>query len=334
MTHLMTTTPTSRRRPTTLIGALLTAVLLITACGGDDPAGEGAAGSDTTAADGVTIEHRYGSTTLESNPERIVALDNQWLDVMVALDAPVVGAALDPSMDGERFPWQDDLPAELVDIPAQNAIPYEAVAALDPDLILITWAVTDEQEYERLSAIAPTIPLLGDEEVDAWQDMATVAGKVLGRPDDASDLVAAVDAQVGELAAELLGLEGATFALANIVPGDSINVVADPDDGASAIVGQLGMEIDPELVELGAGSAGRVQLSLERIDELDSDVLVVLTNGVEPADIPGFEQLPAVRNGSVAVLDLADVSGLNTPSPLSVPYSLERIRPALEAAAG
>jgi iron complex transport system substrate-binding protein len=245
-----------------------------------------------------------------------------------------VGAALDPSMDGERFPWQDDLPAELVDIPVQNAIPYEAVAALDPDLILVSWAVTDQQEYDQLSAIAPTIPLLGDREVDTWQDMADVAGRVLGRPDDAAQLVADVDAEVAALAEQLPGLEGRTFALANIVPGDSINVVADPDDGASAIVGQLGMEIDPELVELGAGSAGRVQLSLERIDELDSDVLVVLTNGVEPADIPGFEQLPAAQRGSVAVLDLADVSGLNTPSPSSVPYSLERIRPALEAAAG
>jgi iron complex transport system substrate-binding protein len=216
----------------------------------------------------------------------------------------------------------------------QNAIPYEAVAALEPDLILVSWAVTDEQEYERLSAIAPTIPLLGDEEVDTWQDMATVAGEVLGRPDAATALVADVDAQVAEMAARLPGLEGATFALANIVPGDGIYVVADPDDGASAIVEQLGMQIDPELVDQAAGSAGRLQLSLERIDELDSDVLVVLTNGVEPSDIPGFEQLPAVRNGSVAVLDVADVSGLNTPSPLSVPYSLERIRPALEAAAG
>jgi iron complex transport system substrate-binding protein len=47
----------------------------------------------------------------------------------------------------------------------------------------------------------------------------------------------------------------------------------------------------------------------------------------------GYDQLPAVRSGAVAVLDYAAVVGLNTPSPLSVPYSLERIRPALEAAA-
>jgi iron complex transport system substrate-binding protein len=58
-----------------------------------------------------------------------------------------------------------------------------------------------------------------------------------------------------------------------------------------------------------------------------------LTNGAEPAEIPGYDARPAVQDGAVAVLDLAAVTGLNTPTPLSIPYSLERIRPALEAAA-
>jgi iron complex transport system substrate-binding protein len=40
-----------------------------------------------------------------------------------------------------------------------------------------------------------------------------------------------------------------------------------------------------------------------------------------------------VHAGAVAVHDLPAVTGLNTPTPLSIPYSLERIRPALDAAA-
>jgi iron complex transport system substrate-binding protein len=34
------------------------------------------------------------------------------------------------------------------------------------------------------------------------------------------------------------------------------------------------------------------------------------------------------------MLDLPTAVGLNTPTPLSVPHSLDAIRPALEAAAG
>jgi iron complex transport system substrate-binding protein len=40
-----------------------------------------------------------------------------------------------------------------------------------------------------------------------------------------------------------------------------------------------------------------------------------------------------VQTGAVATVDLAAATALNTPSPLSIPYGLEVIRPALEAAA-
>jgi iron complex transport system substrate-binding protein len=59
----------------------------------------------------------------------------------------------------------------------------------------------------------------------------------------------------------------------------------------------------------------------------------MFTNGADASAIAGYERLPAVRSGAVAVLGLAAVAGLNTPTLLSIPYSLERIRPALDAAA-
>ncbi|MET0908525.1 MAG: ABC transporter substrate-binding protein [Ilumatobacteraceae bacterium] len=295
---------------------------------------------DTTAPDApavefpLTIEHRYGSTTLDAPPQTIVSLDTQWTDVLVALDAPLAAAALDPSVEGGVFPWQEGVPADVERIPVTNTIPYEAIAALQPDLIVITYYATSEADYELLSAIAPTIPLLGDEEVDTWQAIAEVAGQIVGDPQAATDLIADAEQLSADVLAELPGLEGKTYALANYVPGDAIYVVADPDDGASAFFSQIGMTIDPDLLAIADGASGRVTLSLEQIGLLDADMLVLLTNGADPADIPGYDQLPAVQSGAVAILDIPDVSGLNTPTPLSVPYSLERIRAALEAVAG
>jgi iron complex transport system substrate-binding protein len=314
-----------------VLALLAAAVLPLTACGDDGGSADGQA--DTTAAEPVTIEHRFGSTTLEAPPERIVSLDNQWTDVLVALDAPLVGAALDPVIEGGRYPWQDVIPASVESIPVNGAIPYEAVAALRPDLIVITWAAPEQADYDRLAAIAPTIPLLGDEEVDAWQDLAAVAGEVLGVGDEAAALVDEADARSAVVRAALPGLEGRTYALANYVPGDAIYVVADPDDGSATFFAQLGLQIDPDLLAIADGSSGRAELSLERVGELDADLLVLLTNGADAADIPGFAGLPAVEDGAIALLDLAAVTGLNTPSPLSIPFSLDAIRPALEAAA-
>ena len=323
------------------LALLLALALAVAACGGDSSSADDSS-SDTGAADGssatadgpVTIEHRYGSTTVDETPQRIVSLNPQWTDVMVAMDGPMVAAGLDPAVEGGRYPWQTDIPESVEDIPVANAIPYEAVAALQPDLILISFYADTQAVYDTLSAIAPTVPLLGQAGVDRWEDMATVAGEVLGEPEKADELIAEAEQRTADLRAELPGLEGETFALANYVPGDAIYVVADPEDGASTFFADLGLELDPELPALENGDEGRAQLSLEQIDLLDADLLVMLTNGTDTADIPGYDALPAVRSGAVSLLDVADVTGLNTPSPLSIPYALERIRPALEAAAG
>lgn len=291
----------------------------------------------TTAAEAswpVTIDHRFGSTTIDARPERVVSLDTQWTDVLVALGAPLAAEAIDPSSgDTGRFPWQTDVPASVEGIPVVDQIPFEAIAAAEPDLIVITYFLTDESDYETLSQIAPTIALLTDNEVDSWQDIATAAGEIFGDQQAAADLIDEAAQRNADLLAEMPGLEGKTYAFANYVPGDAMYVVADPDDGSATFFGQIGLQIDPDLLAIADGATGRVKLSLESIDQLDADVLILLTNGADPDEIAGYSLLPAVQSGAVAILDVATITGLNTPTPLSIPYALGVLHPALVAAA-
>jgi len=326
------------------IAVLAALTLPLVACGDDDsssgaPDGtstDAGTGADTPAGDEpVTIEHHFGTTTLEEAPERIVTIDSQWLDVMLALDGPVVGAAVYSYIEGGYLPWQADvLPDSVETITLSSTdIPYEAVAALRPDLILTSFAAPTQAEYDRLNDIAPTIGLLTDGQVDPWQEMATVAGKVLGRPDEAAALITGAEDLAAGIRAELPGLEGKSYAFVNYVPGDSMYVVTNPDDGAATFFSQIGLSIDPDLLALADGNVERLTLSLERIDELDSDVLLLLTNGTDTAAIPGYANLPAVQSGAVAILDMAQATALNLPSPLSLPYVIDTIRDALTAAA-
>jgi iron complex transport system substrate-binding protein len=325
-----------RRSPLAAVGIAVTlSALALTACGGDDSDGStDSAASPDPAAAAITIDHRYGSTTIDERPERVVAIDTQWTDVLIALGETPVGYAEDPTVGGEDFPWRGDELADSEALPIDAGIPYEQIAALEPDLIVITFGVQEESDYERLSEIAPTIPSLTDAEVEEWQDIAVVAGEIFDDEDAAEAMIAEAEQASADLSAELPGLEGQTFAMANYVPGDAIYVVSDPNDGASLLFEQLGLSITPTILAEAGGAAGRVELSLENISLLDSDVLVLFTNDTSPEDIPGYPSLPAVVSGAVAVLDYADVVGLNTPTPLSIPYSLELIRPALEAASG
>lgn len=326
-------TTTAADTPTTVAGGPTT-----TAAATEGPVTSGQA---TIAADGsITVEHLYGTTTVAAAPERIVSLDTQWTDVLVALDAPLVGAARDPYVpDGDGLhPWQvGEIPDAVTPIqldPSGTILPFEAVAALQPDLIVVSWGATDQAAYDQLSAIAPTIPLLAaDRQVDLWPDQALVAGALVGDPSKGEALIADADAGVAALAAELPGLAGKTYAFVNYVAGSAITIVVDPDDGAAQLFAGLGLSIDPELLAIDEAAVGRVDISLERIDELDADLLIMLTNGTPTADIIGFDALPAVQSGAFAVLDYSTAVALNTPTPRSVPYALDAIRPALEAAA-
>lgn len=325
---------------------LVAAALLAVACGGDDGGSDDAAPSsgetqstgevstDADPADGaVVIEHSYGTTELDAIPERIVSFDSQWTDVLAALDAPVVGALFNPY--GERLPWQQDVLPGIEELTyGADAIPYEAIAALRPDLIVVSWEIDDRSAYDQLSLIAPTIPLLAAEGVDPWQDMARVAGRVLDREAAAAELVADAEQLSADVLAELPGLDGRAYVLANYVPGDSIWIVADPEDGAGVFFSQIGMHIAPHILDLPNLQMGRVQLSLEQVALLDSDLLVILTNGADTDEIAGYAALDVVQAGAVSILDIDDVSALNTPTPLSIPYALDLIRPVLEVVAG
>jgi iron-siderophore transport system substrate-binding protein len=110
-------------------------------------------------------------------------------------------------------------------------------------------------------------------------------------------------------------------------------IVADENDGSSVFFQPLGMRMHPAVRERGEETGeARIQVSVERADLLRADLLAFLVNGGDEgdlSDIPGFARLP----GTVAVLDYPTIVGLNTPSALSIPYALERLRPYLEAAA-
>ncbi|HEX7134918.1 MAG TPA: ABC transporter substrate-binding protein [Iamia sp.] len=324
------------KRLVVLVVALSVVLLGCSGSSSEDRAeGDGAppaTSGDDEIFEPVTIEHRYGETEITERPERIVTLDLQWTDVLLALDAPPVGYLVDPT-SGEEMPWQEDLLADSTRITATTSVPAEQIVDLQPDLIVVTYLAEDQDAYDDLARIAPTISTLSDSQVDTWQDIAGVAGQLLGEEDSAADLVADVEGQVSGVATDLPGLEGRTFTFANYVPGDALYVLSDPDDGANVLFGQLGLVIAPDILAAEDDSPGRVKLSLERTDLLEADLVMVLTNGAKTGEIPGYDDLDAVRRDAAVVMDYVMAVALNTPTPLSLPYALDLLRPALEVAA-
>ena len=115
-------------------------------------------GEPSGAFDPVTIEHAFGSTTFEQRPQRIATLGMQWTDVVLAMGEAPVAHIADPSAgDGDIYPWQAGLLDGSTGLPVTSAqdIPFEQLAALDPDLILVTYLADDQSIYDRLERHRP-----------------------------------------------------------------------------------------------------------------------------------------------------------------------------------
>ncbi len=323
-----------RALKTVAVAALGTMTVLVASCG-EDAAADSA---DRTTA----VEHTYGTTTVDGTPTRIVAGTSQWVDALLEFGVQPVASHSGAERGDERglFPWQSDVAADAVELEASAAtmsLPVEQIAAQNPDLSLGSYAVTTRSDFDKLSQIAPTVPALGDAQVDEWENQVTVLGEILGRQDRANEIITEANADIDALADRLPGLQGKTAALAQYMfSTNQIIVVADPDDGASSVFERLGMSVPGALVDEAGATGGRLTLSPERVDALTADLVVMLPNGGTAEQLnalPGFADLPAVREGGLAVVDYPTVVGFNTPSATSVLYSLDRITPQLEAVA-
>ncbi len=165
--------------------------------------GVGVAGCSTTddanidsagTAESVSVEHVFGTTTIEGTPERIVATSSQWVDALLELGVQPVGYISAGSTGDERglYPWQSDVSTDAVDLTAGNdttmegPLPVEPIAALEPDLILGNWQITSADSYGTLTEVAPTVAPLGETGVDNWDDQLRALGTLLDRTGDAS----------------------------------------------------------------------------------------------------------------------------------------------------
>jgi iron complex transport system substrate-binding protein len=190
-------------------------VALVAACSSTKP-GE-------VAKDGsVTVKHIFGETKIPAPPKRVVSAGFTEQDDLLAVG--VVPIAVTDWFGGEPFgvwPWaQLKLGgAQPVVLNLNDGIQVDQIASLKPDLIVATNAGLDQDNYTKLSAIAPTIAQSGpDAFFEPWKAQATAIGQAVFKNDDMAKLVAGVDekfAGVGKNNPQFAGkkvlLVGGTF---------------------------------------------------------------------------------------------------------------------------
>ncbi|SJM52497.1 possible ABC Fe(3+) transporter, periplasmic binding protein [Actinomycetales bacterium JB111] len=353
----------SRRLPALVAAAL---ILPLAACGGSDDdaspsdgrstsgeetgtdeTGTGEAGSDDaggTASDGAsddtsggtsaedyyphTVRSLYGDVTIEQEPERIVALWSPIGDDLHALGAMPVAVAGDPATYDEAMPWIPDELREITDpaLVTPDGINVEAVAALEPDLIIVApYQVQDEAVFDQLSVVAPTISVDTEGLNPDWDERLLLSAEAVNETGPAQELIAETEADFAEVGAQVPGIEDMTYNWVLFNQGQY-------GFGNGSVLELFGLSPADSQDNSNSADAG---LSPEQTSLLDADLLAVWPveeDGRETLEAdPLFQNLPSVQADTVHFASLAMADALNVPDPYALPWFLEEITPTILA---
>ncbi|WP_369254075.1 iron-siderophore ABC transporter substrate-binding protein [Geodermatophilus amargosae] len=327
-------------RSATRLAALSTAALLVgglAACSESSASAGDEAGASGDSAP-VTIEHAFGTTTIESTPERVATVNWANHEVPLALGVVPVGMAAANFGDDDGnglLPWVEERLEELgaeapVLFDETDGIDFEAVADTDPDVILAGYSGLTQEDYDTLREIAPVVAYPEAPWATPWRETIEVNAAGMGMAEEGEALVADIEQEIADTVAEHPQLEGRSTMFLTHVDTTDLSEVSfyTPFDTRSAFFEDLGLSTPESVASVSTDSeqfSGTV--SAERIDVFD-DVDVIVTYGDQAlvdalnAD-PLLSQIPAVQNGAIVLLPDTPLGTAANPTPLAISWVLE-----------
>ncbi|MGQ0679818.1 MAG: ABC transporter substrate-binding protein [Actinomycetota bacterium] len=330
MTKLLLEPPVDDLTRREFIGGGLAALLLAGCSRTAEESGDQAA---PKAGFSYTFTHRFGNTTIPSEPKRVVAAGYNDVDYLLALGVKPLGVAANGDPDQMR-PWARELIGkDKPPIVHDAELNYEQIAALSPDVIVFYQylSVLEGGGYERLAGIAPTV--CETTESALYPQHTLEIGRAVGREERAQQIVASMEERFAQARAAHPEFQGKKVAIGGPVPEEGRLVVMGPDDPRTGFFTSLGFLL-PE--------ATGFEISPERAEVFDQDLLVLY--GSKRSDVEGdplSSRLAVVREQRVVsyveTFDGTHPDGLSYDpigwdSPLSLPYALDQMVPRLAAA--
>ena len=309
-------------------GLSLVAALTVSACTSSDSASD----TDSASPGGATVSTIFGEVTVPEDPQRVVALGWSDAETALALGVQPVGASDWLGVGGDGLgPWVEDSYDTPPTIIGTNEISMESVAALAPDLILWTRSSNEQDIYDELSEIAPTVAAPEGTDIaygTSWDGQTELIAQALGKVDEGRRLIDETDAAFDAAVQANPQFADKTVAVGTVYSGQ-LGAYVDGDVRVD-FMKRLGFVNDAEIQELAQEGRFSVNLSAENASVLDADLTVMFPIG-DTAEViegdPSIQNLPSALDGRLVVLDDQVLS--NAFSSASVPGTLYAIENAV-----
>lgn len=330
------------RRPLRAGVAALTAVaaaVTLTACSSDGSEDSTAAASGET----ITVEHALGTAEIQGTPERVATVGWSNQEVPLALGVVPVGMPKadfgDDDGDG-LLPWVSDKLQELGGETPElfdetDSIPFEKVAETDPDVILGASSGISQEDYDQLSAIAPTVAYPGKPWMTSLDEMIRSDAKAIGKEDEGEQLIEDLHKLVADEMAARPELAGKKVLFTSFGGESDSSKVGfyNLNDPRGGFLKDAGFGV-PEIVEKESQDPEMFwsEVSAENPEVFDDVDAFVSYGSDDPAENeaqlkkmqadPLLGRIPAIREGHVTFLGNGPVAAAANPSPLGLSWGL------------
>ncbi|MFJ9620303.1 iron-siderophore ABC transporter substrate-binding protein [Streptomyces sp. NPDC101181] len=321
-----------RRTPVLVAGTVAALLVGLSACGSSDDSGSSeSAAPASEGAFPAKVATKFGEVTVDKQPQRIVALGWGDAETVLALGGQPVGASDWLAFGGEGVgPWAKGRYEKKPQMIGTLEPEFEKIASLQPDLILDVKSSGDQNRYDTLKKIAPTVGVAkGSEQYkSSWKQQTTMIAAAMGVPEKGEKLIAETEKKFTDAAKAHPEFAGKTITVGSRTSeGYGVYVGG---TGRIDFVERLGFKNNPK-AEAQAGESFSVPVSKENLDLIDADLTVMGPIGIPKTDItddPLYQAVPSVKAGNAVVFTEGTVSqAFATDSLLSVAYALDEVVP-------
>ncbi|MBO8172473.1 MAG: ABC transporter substrate-binding protein [Bacillaceae bacterium] len=222
--------------------------------------------AEETASETRVIETVKGDVEVPANPQRIIT--DLYLADFIALGVKPVGA----NEWALRNPFIQEQIDGIEDIGAPISV--EKVLQLQPDLIV----VQSDENYEKLSQIAPTVVIPYASEGDFYGELRKIA-EIIGKEKEAEDWIASFEEKAAQARKQIEPHieEGETFGIYEIAD-EKVYIFGD-NWGRGGHVLYRALKLNPPAMmqELISQGTQWKELSLEALPEYAADHMFITT---------------------------------------------------------
>jgi len=256
-----------------------------------------------------TMRHEFGETCIPPHPQRIITMEHDSLEVLVALGLKPIASAI-PDRTGSKTLLVQDKIGTIVNLGRESQPNLERMIQLKPDLIL--GMSISPQMYSLLSRIAPTVSIKYTH--TDWKKTFQQIAAIVDRRSTADEVLLAYQNRLETVRSQVLQNNGQwTLCVMRFYTTTQFNQFFTQNSFAVSVLDELGVVTIPDHQrqqrQIPNTDWGYFSTSLEQIDLLEADYMFV---AIDPgADFsfelyknsPLWQTLNVVKQNNVYIVD-------------------------------